>query len=952
MLRENLIDFLKELLYSTKKALNNRIVPFVIVAFVLFGILIVRVFNLQIVNGEEYVNSYIMKAEKTISTTGTRGNIYDRNNKLIAYSELAYSVVIEDCGYYESRSIKHSTMNDIISRMVEIIEKNGDTVDYDFGIDCDENGNYYYTLEGNSLLRFLRDIYGHKAISELSEEERNATAEATAKVLRDKYKITTEADSPDSDENTKVYSDYMASRIFYIRYNLDANSYKRYISFNVASNVGSETMAAILENSDSLTGVSISENTIRKYNYSEYVAHIIGYTGKISQEQLDELKMLDSSYESNDIVGKAGIEQAYETTLSGTKGEQSMLVDSVGRVIEITNEIPAQAGQDVYLTIDVELQEKLYNLLERRLAEIVVSYMTPDDVSIQEDGQVLIPIKDVYFALLNNNLIDKEQINTAQSEASKRVASLYAAQKNNALQAIADDLKSGNIYAAHDDVMKSYLKLVRRVLIDNGIINSEKINTADDLSTLWNNGSITLRQYLEGTINNQWVNIYNLDIDSEYPTTDEVLEAMIATAMELLNTSDDFSNLIYEYLVKNNILSGRDICLVLMEQGAVKYTQSEYLNIVNGGSTFDFLKKKIASLDITPAQLALDPCSGSCVVEDPKTGEILAMVSYPSYDINMFSGTIDSEYYAKLLADKSTPLVNRATQTKIAPGSTFKPLTAIAGLSEGVITPSDYVYCDGLFDSITPNIKCWINPGKHGSVNTESALEHSCNEYFCEIGYRLCFLGSNELNFDYGLSRLKKYSDMLGLSTKTGIQIPETTPRASDYNAVVSAIGQGTSAYTSLNLARYTSTLANSGTVYNSSIVKKISDGEVSDAVEPVVANTVDIDSSIWNVVHRGMERVIEEGVMYQLTKNLPVTIYGKSGTAQEDKTRGDHACYIMFAKDDEGDGEVAVSVMLPYGHSATHAGIMGYYALASYYDTELPSSIIFTTRGTMEITE
>ena len=148
-------------------------------------------------------------------------------------------------------------------------------------------------------------------------------------------------------------------KIAYVRYNLAANSYKRYLSFTVSSNVNEHTMAAILENKDILTGVSIEEDTVRKYNYSEYIAHIIGYTGKVSSDKLEELQAIDSSYAATDIVGKSGIEQQYETTLSGTKGTRTMLVDNVGRVLEVTNEVEAVAGKDVYLTIDIDLQEKI-----------------------------------------------------------------------------------------------------------------------------------------------------------------------------------------------------------------------------------------------------------------------------------------------------------------------------------------------------------------------------------------------------------------------------------------------------------------------------------------------------------------------------------------------------------------------------------------------------------------
>lgn len=972
MLKEQLADFFKDLGYILKKIFTSRMVPFAAAGAVLFAILIIKLFNMQIVHGDDYTNSYIMKAEKTVTTTGTRGDIYDTNGKLLAYSELAYSVVIEDSGTYTSASVKNASINAVIAKMIEIIEDNGDSIDYDFGLACNESG-YYYTVSDNALLRFLRDMYGRSAISKLTDDERNSTPADSAEVLRNRYKIYTaedvenlkETEAAKQAKNPKfkltdydslnIYDDITAMKIAYVRYNLAANSYKRYLSFTVSSNVNEHTMAAILENKDILTGVSIEEATVRKYNYSEYIAHIIGYTGKVSSDQLEELQAIDSSYDATDIVGKSGIEQQYETTLSGTKGTRTMLVDNVGRVLEVTNEVEAVAGKDVYLTIDIDLQEKIYKLLERRLAEIVVSYLTQSDSPFKDDGQILIPIKDVYFALINNNVIDIDKIASSDTAAAQTTYSLFSTQKNTVLAAINADLESGDTaYGAQTDDMKSYLKLVRRILIDDGIINSDKITASDDLSKQWTAGNISLRQYLEGAINNQWVNIYNLDISSDYPTTDEVLASVLDYASDAIAKSTDFDKLIYEYLINNHILSGREICLLLMEQGAVKYTESEYVNITNGGSTFDFLETKIANLDITPAQLALDPCSGSCVVEDPNSGSILAMVSYPSYDINYFSGSINADYYNKLLNDKSTPLVNRATQTKIAPGSTFKPLIAVAGLAEGVITPNDTVYCDGIYDKITPNIKCWIHPDKHGSVNTESALEHSCNEYFCEIGYRLCFTPGGEISFEYGLSREKKYAELLGLGTKTGIQLPESTPQISDYNAVASAIGQGTNAYTSLNLARYVSTLANFGTVYNSSIVSRISDSDGSNVefTGSTVANTVDIDPSIWTTVRNGMERVITKGVMNPLTSNLPVTIYGKSGTAQEDKTRGDHACYIMYSTDDDGNAELATAVMIPYGHSATHAGVMAYYAMASYYDYELPSSIIFNTSGGFDITE
>ena len=127
------------------------------------------------------------------------------------------------------------------------------------------------------------------------------------------------------------------------------------------------------------------------------------------------------------------------------------------------------------------------------------------------------------------------------------------------------------------------------------------------------------------------------------------------------------------------------------------------------------MKKKIEQLEITPAQLALDPCSASAVVVQQETGKILALVSYPGYDNNRLANQMDSAYYNRLLNDKALPLYNRATQQLTAPGATFKPITVIAGLQERVISPDSSVLCDGVFDKVFPNLKCW----KHTKTSVE-----------------------------------------------------------------------------------------------------------------------------------------------------------------------------------------------------------------------------------------
>ena len=176
-------------------------------------------------------------------------------------------------------------------------------------------------------------------------------------------------------------------------------------------------------------------------------------------------------------------------------------------------------------------------------------------------------------------------------------------------------------------------------------------------------------------------------------------------------------------MVLNDEILPDDIIRLLYEQQFLNPEDEDYENWNRGLiTTFDLLIKKIQKLEITPADLALDPCSGSAVVTDTATGKVLACVSYPGYDNNRLANQMDNKYYYKIYNNASLPLFNRATQQLSAPGSTFKPVTIIAGLEEGVIDESTMVECDGVFDKVDPPLKCWNHAG-HGAVNgVDSAL--------------------------------------------------------------------------------------------------------------------------------------------------------------------------------------------------------------------------------------
>lgn len=332
---------------------------------------------------------------------------------------------------------------------------------------------------------------------------------------------------------------------------------------------------------------------------------------------------------------------------------------------------------------------------------------------------------------------------------------------------------------------------------------------------------------------------------------------------------------------------------------------------------------KIRNLEITPAQLALEPCSAGCVIADPKTGDTLACVTYPGYDNNRLTNTMDSAYFAALNKDQSRPLYSRATQERTAPGSTMKPAIAVAALEEGVITPSEIMRATGVYTEAYGNPTCWIYNqyhGSHGNINVVDALRVSCNYYFYEIGFRLGGGRSTGYSSDRALELIKKYAEEFGLGEKSGLEIPESGPQLSDTDGVRSAIGQGTNLFSVSQLARYTNAVANQGTVYDLTLLDKITDSEGNTIEEhsASVYNEVDIADSSWDVIHEGMRQVAENTDAFE---KLNLTIAGKTGTAQQSLRHPNHALFVGYAPYE--DPEISLAIRITNGYTSGNAAAM-----------------------------
>ncbi len=921
----DILDRLKE---AGEYILRSRLVTLIVIFCLTSSIMIGRLFYLQIVRGEDYLANYELQIRKTEEIPGTRGNIYDRNGELLAYNELAYSVTIEDTLSTDlSTSERNEALNEILALVLEIVESHGDSVIDSFGIILDSAGNYQFTQSSETQrLRFVADVYGFATIDMLSNDQRSQTASEIIDYL------CTDPSYGYGLDNETLEPAYILKMIN-MRYAMNLNSYQQYVSTVLASDVSDETAAAIMENKDTLTGVDIEEDSLRRYTDGEYFSSLIGYTGQISQEEYDALGEEEKErYSLSDIVGKSGLEQTLDSVLQGTKGETTFYVDNLGKVTDTVSRTDPEAGNDVYLTIDKNLQEQTYHLIEEKLAGIILSRLqnvlnyNPENANSASD--LIIPVSDAYHAFINNNIVDASHFGSDDAgPAEKEVYNAFQEKKTSTISEIMSQLRDSNAapYNELSDEMQAYMDFISITILERetDLLLTDQIDTSDETYNAWRNEeSISLYTYLNYAISQNWIDTSLLG-GSSYTSSEEIYQELLNYIEEYLNEDSDFDKLLYEYLIKSEGVSGAQICATAYEQGVLPMDEDAYNGLRDGSvSAYSWLRDKIENLEITPGQLALEPCSGAAVVSDPQTGEVLACVSYPGYDNNRLANTMDSAYYQQLNTGLSRPFYNKATQERTAPGSTYKMVSSVAGLTEGVIDGGTIINCSGVFTEVTPSPRCWISPGAHGGLDVVGALSNSCNVFYYTVGYDLGIDSDGNYDSDLGIQKLAEYARMFGLGETSGVEIPESDPQISDEYAVQSAIGQGTNNYTVSQLNRYVAAVANSGTVYSLTLIDRTTDSNgklISDNEAEVVNTMDDISSSTWNLVHQGMEQMVSDSSTFA---GLDIAMAGKTGTAQISDIHPDHALFVGYAPVD--DPEIAIAVRIANGFNSSYSAEIG----------------------------
>lgn len=319
--------------------------------------------------------------------------------------------------------------------------------------------------------------------------------------------------------------------------------------------------------------------------------------------------------------------------------------------------------------------------------------------------------------------------------------------------------------------------------------------------------------------------------------------------------------------------------------------------------------------------------AGAAVAVNVKTGGILAAVNCPTYTYEQY----ENDYESLVKDTTGRPLFDRAFTGAYPPGSTFKPAVACAALQEGVITDSEVITCVRKyrhFKDYQPNCMHF-----HGGITLIPALSKSCNYFFFETGRRL------------GITKMNAYCKKLGLGVKTGVEVSESAgtlagpeSRAEWYEGYTlsAAIGQSDNAFTPLQLATYTATIANSGVRYKTTLIDKVmsySQDKVIRKTEPQIANTVKLDESVINSVKKGMLSVTEDGTGSRVFADYPITVGGKTGTAETTKG-ADHTVFIAFAPYD--NPEIAVAVIIEHGKYSSYSGGLLKAIFNAYFFTEL----------------
>ncbi len=366
-------------------------------------------------------------------------------------------------------------------------------------------------------------------------------------------------------------------------------------------------------------------------------------------------------------------------------------------------------------------------------------------------------------------------------------------------------------------------------------------------------------------------------------------------------------------------------------------TQSENVDPIPGNNatlTIDYDLQRVAEEALKNVISGIDSAgAGSVVALDVNSGEILAIANYPTYSLTNYL-----KDYSSLLKDPRRPLINRAISSVYEPGSTFKMITSVAALEGGYITPKTKIYDEGFFELSGQKFNCWIwsqEHKTHESINVSEALRDSCNFFYYTIANKM------------GIEEIVKCAEKFGIAELTGIEIPGevkgnlATPEYKQKifntqwypgDTVQCGIGQSFNLFTPIELASYTSTIANGGTRYKAHLLKNVKDyktGEIVYEPKKEVLSTVDIQQDAYDAITKGMYLVAKEGTAKAYFEDFPVEVCCKTGSAQvgTKNANGVFVCYAPYK-----NPQIAIAVVVEAAGSGSSTIPIAKAVLEEYF--------------------
>jgi len=455
---------------------------------------------------------------------------------------------------------------------------------------------------------------------------------------------------------------------------------------------------------------------------------------------------------------------------------------------------------------------------------------------------------------------------------------------------------------------------------------------------------ITYQQVFINLIQAGWIpltDIFNADTGSAAYVLRRYILDSFPTATALSRDREEVADILTDGIQAGHLTPA--MLFETMVELEILSDHDGFLERIHHQTAVSLIIEKLRMGELTPQMVNVDPSTGSVMVVCVPTGAVLAAVSYPSYDNNRLTNRIDAEYFARLNLDPTHPMMNRPFREARAPGSTFKMITAVAGLETGVIGPATTIHDGIVFTRAgSPTARCMSSAG-HGRINVVQAISTSCNYFFFETAFRLGHTQHDRIEV------LNRYMELFGLNERSGVEIGEfadsfnrenvanimaspelkrflwlgrnpfaTTAQLSwfDGDTIRTAIGQSYNNYTSAMMARYIAQIANNGLRLPLHLVGSIECnlGTVKYQAVPIPDNTnIEVSSSTWEVVQNGMLQATEGwGTATSHFRGFPVQVAGKTGTAEQINTRLSHTSFGGYAPFD--NPQIAIYVMIPFG--------------------------------------